>query len=104
MYKTLIVPRITSSDEKNHRKKNYRSAHIAANAVERKAVGGRRFKELNRKIQRLPKGHWAGTHTSRGNILVSNELVKMYPKKERKNVISQIRVHEITEHRYMRER
>ena len=101
MRKVIIVTKITSGDERNHFRAGYRAAHMKANKVEREAVGDHKFEELNRKIQGLPKGHWAGSHTERGNIHISNEILKMYPKKDRKRVARQIRIHEVAEHKLM---
>ena len=101
MRKVIIVPKITSGDERNHCRAGYRAAHMKANNTERSVVGNHKFEELNRKIQRLPKGHWAGTHTIRGNIHISNEVLKMYPKKDRTRVARQIKIHEVAEHKFM---
>lgn len=100
--KTIIVPRITASEEMNHRKKSYPKGHKAGNNAEKSHFGQTSFKNLNNQCKKLPPSHFAATHTvKRGNIHISQEFLNLYPPSQRSAVIKQLKVHEKTEHKIM---
>lgn len=92
--KTIIVPKITCKDEINHLKSTYPSAHRLGNKAEIKVFGKSQYDYLNRKIQKLPKNHWAATHTKKGNIHLSQELLDIIPKNMQSTIKKELKCHE----------
>lgn len=101
---TKIVPKITSKQETAHRKKSYLHAHRLGDIAEIEQFGREQFDYINSRIQQLPKGHWAATHTPRHHVHISQELLNLIPKDKRKTVFSELKVHEITEDKEMNKR
>ncbi len=94
---TKTVRKITSKDETAHRKKSYPHAHRLGDIAEIEQFGRDQFEYINNKIQQLPKGHWAATHTPRHHIHISEEILNLIPPKKRSLVRAELKVHEITE-------
>lgn len=89
-----IVPKILSKDEKAHKKSSYPHAHRLGDTAEIEHFGKKQFDYINERIQKLPRGHWAGTHTSHHNIHISQEFLDIIPSNKRKSVIKELKVHE----------
>ena len=100
-YPVKVVPKITSKDETAHRKKCYLSAHIKADTAEKNQFGLPQFNYLNREIQKLPKNHWAATHTPNHRIHISQELLNLIPPNQRAAIKAELKLHEITEDKIM---
>ena len=99
--KTIIVPKITNSQEMWHRRKSYPHAHRLANQAEKKAVGKKQFKYTSGKLRGLPKGHWAAEHTANGNVHISKEFLELIPKGKRQKIKKELCIHEMEEHKIM---
>lgn len=73
---------------------DYPGSHQEANKHEREKYGKRRFKALETIIkERIPNKELAGSHTRKGNILISEKIPEKYH--------PQIIFHEKQEHRIM---
>lgn len=101
MSKTTIVRKITSKEEKAHKKSLYPHAHRLADIAEIETFGQQQFDYINHKIQKLPRGHWAGTHTANHNIHISQELLNLVPIEKRNSFKAELKLHEKVEDKIM---
>jgi len=88
-----VVRKIVSKEEKAHRKKSYPHAHRIGDAAEIERFGREQFDYINNKIQHLPKGHWAATHTPKHHIHISQEFLNLIPPEKRNVVKAELKVH-----------